>query len=161
MNSTQIESRAVPATMVNARIARLAEQVDVNFGALSTYRPLVGGEGVPVFTGVQTCAPGYRTRMHWHPYVELLFVIEGEALVYLEGREDEIQHLGPGDIVALPPHIPHVFGTSGEQPLRILGIHTQADRIVNFTDGTRTAAHGFATTDPDTGLPPAGRPQAY
>ena len=27
---------------------------------------------------IQTSAPGYVAPMHWHPYVELLFIIEGE-----------------------------------------------------------------------------------
>jgi len=135
------------------RVVRLAEQVDVNFGPLSTYRRLVGGGEVPAFTGIQSCEPGYMTRMHWHPYVELLFVIEGEAIVYLEGGEDGAERLGAGDMVALPPDIPHVFGNAGTETLRILGIHTSAERVVNFTDGTQTGAHGFVDYSGGAGAP--------
>jgi len=131
------------SNLTEPRIARLAEQADVNFGPLSFYRRLVGGDEVPVFTGIQTCESGYMTRMHWHPYIELLFVIEGEATIYLEGREDAAEKLGAGDMVALPPNIPHVFGNAGQKTLRILGIHTAPERVVNFTDGTMTQAHGF------------------
>lgn len=143
--------------MTEPRIVRLAEQPDVNFGPLSTYRRLVGGDGVPAFTGIQTCAPGYMTRLHSHPYIELLFVVEGEAVVHLEGRENDVKHLGTGDMVALPPHIPHVFGNAGTRTLRIMGIHTSPERVVNFSDGTKTAGHGFV----DYGTPPgagAGAP---
>ena len=129
--------------LTDARITRLAEQADVDLGPLSTYRRLVGGDGVPVFTGVQTCESGYMTPLHSHPYVELLFVIEGEATVYLEGREHAAQTLGAGDMIALPPDIPHVFGNAGGRSLRILGIHASPERVVNLADGTRTGAHGF------------------
>lgn len=141
--------------LTEPRIARLAEQADVNFGPLSLYRRLVGGDEVPVFTGIQTCASGYMTRMHWHPYVELLFVIEGEATIYLEGREDAAEKLGAGDMVALPPNIPHVFGNAGDKTLRILGIHTSPERVVNFTDGARTQAHGFVDYG-DSAVAPTG-----
>jgi len=124
-------------------IARLAEQEDVDFGPLSTYRRLVGGDPVPVFTGVQTCAPGYMTKFHAHPYSELIFVIEGEATFSFEGRDGESQTLQAGDMVALPPGIPHAFRNSGTTTLRILGIHTSPERVVEFSDGTRTGAHGF------------------
>lgn len=137
------------------RIARLAEQMDVNFGPLATYRRLVGGDEVPVFTGIQTCNPGYMTKMHWHPYIELLFVIEGEATVYLQGREDRADTLQRGDMVALPPGIPHVFGNAGKATLRMLGIHCSPERIVNFVDGTHTGAHGFVSYDAD-GKPASG-----
>jgi len=147
-------------TLTEPRIARLAEQSDVNFGPLSSYRRLVGGGEVPVFTGIQSCEPGYMTRMHWHPYIELLFVIEGEATVYLEGRENAAQRLVAGDMVALPPDIAHVFGNAGTKTLRILGIHTSPERIVNFVDGTRTSAHGFVDYGTGAGGPLAGSVQA-
>jgi len=139
--------------MTEPLIVRLAEQPDVNFGPLSVYRKLVGGDRapVPVFTGVQSCAPGYETRLHSHPYTELLFVVEGEAFVYLEGREHVRHRLTPGDMVALPPKIAHVFGNAGSGTLRLLGIHTSPERIVDFSDGTDTGRHGFV----DYGGPPA------
>ena len=146
--------------LTDARITRLAEQVDVDFGPLSTYRRLVGGDGVPVFTGVQTCESGYMTPMHSHPYVELLFVIEGEATVYLEGREHAAETLRAGDMVALPPDIPHVFGNAGSRTLRILGIHTSPERVVKRADGARTGAHGFTDDKSGASADPAGQRKA-
>ena len=60
-----------------AKIARLSESEAVSFGPLAHYNKLTGDDGLPIFTGVQTCKPGYQTPLHWHPYVECLFVIEG------------------------------------------------------------------------------------
>ncbi|MBL8381682.1 MAG: cupin domain-containing protein [Burkholderiales bacterium] len=131
-------------TLSAPRIARLSEASDQDFGPLSTYRRLLGGEGMPVFTGVQTCAPGYRTPLHSHPYVELLFILEGEAAVYFEGDTAPAHTLGPGDIVALPAELPHAFGTAGAAPLRLLGIHANPERIVAVRDGTPVDANGVA-----------------
>ena len=54
-----------------AKIIRSAEVEPTAFGPLSDYRRLTGQDGHPLFTGVQTCAPGYATPLHWHPYVEI------------------------------------------------------------------------------------------
>ena len=109
-----------------ARIARLSEAPAVSFGPLSHYQRLTGEDGMPVFTGVQTCQPGYATPMHWHPYVECLFVLEGTMEAWLEG-----QQLSPGDMIALPACTPHVFRNAGDGVLRLLGIHASPTRIVH------------------------------
>ena len=36
-------------------------------------------------TGIQTSQPGYETRVHSHPYVEVLTVIEGRGEAWLDG----------------------------------------------------------------------------
>ena len=43
-----------------ARIARLSETETVSFGPLAHYNKLTGDDGLPIFTGVQTCKPGYQ-----------------------------------------------------------------------------------------------------
>lgn len=67
-------------------IARLSEAPAVSFGPLAHYQRLTGEDGLPVFTGVQTCRPGYATPLHWHPYVEYLFVLYGTMEAWLEGQ---------------------------------------------------------------------------
>jgi mannose-6-phosphate isomerase-like protein (cupin superfamily) len=114
-----------------ARVIRSAEVEPTSFGPLAEYRRMTGQDGLPIFTGVQTCAPGYSTPMHWHPYVECLFVLEGTMEAFLEGQEDTPARLGPGDMITLPACAPHVFRTFGDQTLRILGIHASPTRIVN------------------------------
>jgi mannose-6-phosphate isomerase-like protein (cupin superfamily) len=117
-----------------AKVARLAESEPVSFGPLAQYRKLMGNDGWPVFTGVQTCHPGYRTPLHSHPYVEYLFVIEGTAEAWLAGDEDQPVHLESGDMIAFPADAPHVFRNSGDGELRLLGIHCSPTRIVNLRE---------------------------
>jgi hypothetical protein len=50
-----------------AKVIRSAEVEPTSFGPLAEYRRLTGQDGSPLFTGVQTCAPGYETPLHWHP----------------------------------------------------------------------------------------------
>jgi mannose-6-phosphate isomerase-like protein (cupin superfamily) len=97
-----------------ARIARLSESETVSFGPLAHYNKLTGDDGLPIFTGVQTCKPGYQTPLHWHPYVECLFIIEGAMDAWLEGQEDRPARLEVGDMIALPACVPHVFRNAGE-----------------------------------------------
>ena len=117
--------------LAQPRLARLAEADAVAFGPLADYRKLIGEDGFPLFTGVQTCRPGYVTPVHWHPYAEYLFVIEGSMEAWLDGQPDAVQRLGPGDMIALPANTPHVFRNAGEGELRLLGIHASPTRIVN------------------------------
>jgi len=116
-------------------IARLAESEPVSFGPLSHYNKLIGDGVQPIFTGVQTCAPGYQTALHWHPYVEYLFVLEGTLEAWVEGHQDEPNRLGVGDMIALPANTPHVFRNPGPATLRLLGIHHSPERVVNRVEG--------------------------
>ena len=118
----------------------------VEFGPLAFYHPLIADGDTPVRTGIQTSAPGYVAPMHWHPYVELLFIIEGEAEVWLQGEEDKPARLGAGDCVALPADIPHSFRTVGDQPMRLLGIHANPDRVVTYLD-RKSDASGYPVLD--------------
>lgn len=117
-----------------ARIARLSLADAVSFGPLSQYQRLTGDDGLPVFTGVQTCKPGYATPMHWHPYIEYLFVLDGVMEAWLEGQQDDAVRLHPGDLIALPACTPHKFCNAGDGELRLLGIHTSPSRIVHVVD---------------------------
>ncbi|MBY0329062.1 MAG: cupin domain-containing protein [Acetobacteraceae bacterium] len=117
--------------LADAKVVRLAEAEAVSFGPLARYQRLTGEDGHPLFTGVQTCQPGYATPLHWHPYVESLFVLEGSLEAWTEGREETPVRLGPGDMIVLPAGTPHVFRNPGDTVLRILGIHASPSRIVN------------------------------
>ncbi len=113
------------------KVSRLADAEKTSFGPLSDYQRMTGEDGHPVFTGVQTCQPGYATPLHWHPYVETLFVLEGTMEAWLEGQQDTPVRLGAGDMIALPACTPHVFRNGGDTVLRLLGIHASPTRIVN------------------------------
>lgn len=133
-------------TLQAVKVCRLSAASRVEFGPLAFYHPLVADGDTPVRTGIQTSAPGYVAPMHSHPYVELLFIIEGEAEVWLQGEEASPQRVAAGDCVALPAEIPHSFRTVGDRTMRLLGIHASPDRIVNYLDRT-SDAQGYPVLD--------------
>ncbi len=128
------------------KLKKLADAPHVDFGPLSYYNPLIADGDTPTRTGIQTAEPGYAAPIHSHPYVEILFIIEGEMEAWLEGGEDDPVCLGPGDSVALPANIPHAFRTAGDQTLRLLGIHSSPERIVTYLD-RESGADGYPILD--------------
>jgi quercetin dioxygenase-like cupin family protein len=91
------------------------------------------GAGVSVRTGIQTSPPGYETRPHSHPYVEMLTILEGEGEAWVDGLDGLIK-MEPGVTIALPANRAHSFRTVGDRPLVTFGIHTADKRIVNYRD---------------------------
>lgn len=134
------------ATPHPLKIGKVDDARRIEFGPLAHYHPLVADGDTPVRTGIQTSAPGYVAPMHWHPYTELLFIIDGEAEVWLQGGEDKPHFLKAGDCVALPPDIPHSFRTVGDKPMRLLGIHSSPTRVSTYFD-RKTDASGYPIVD--------------
>jgi quercetin dioxygenase-like cupin family protein len=64
---------------------------------------------------------GKTTPLHSHPEVdETLYMLEGEILVHIDGRE---QKLGPGGVVVFMRGIPHAFMVTSEKA-RMLALET-------------------------------------
>jgi quercetin dioxygenase-like cupin family protein len=118
--------------MTAPTVARLDTAEKIPFGPLSHYQPLANA--APIFTGVQTCQPGYETARHQHPYVETLFIIEGTMEAWLVGDETNPITLHTGDMISLPTDTPHAFRNPGPGVLRLLGIHNNPERIVYRLD---------------------------
>jgi len=97
----------------------------------STYQTVVGdAEGsTPVFIGIQTAPPGYRTALHSHPYMEVITVLEGEGEAWLEDTEGTVA-MKPGLTLVLPAGVRHWFSATGSAPLRIMGVHAAPHRTV-------------------------------
>jgi mannose-6-phosphate isomerase-like protein (cupin superfamily) len=117
-------------------VIRHDERPTLQFPGGATYQPIVGddtGPGMPIRTGIQTSPPGYQTRLHSHPYVEVLTVLEGRGEVWLAGEEGVVP-LEPGVSVALPANRPHAFRVVGDRPLVTYGIHTSGKRIVDYVE---------------------------
>ena len=131
--------------MVGIKVVRLAESEIVKFAPDSFYQPLLGDDAgtMPVRTGIQTCQPGYVASMHSHPYIEIIHILEGTAEAWVEGEEDSKVRLEAGDTIAMPAETPHSFRVVGDQPMRLLGTHVSAKRIVNYRDSGSTDAQGY------------------
>jgi quercetin dioxygenase-like cupin family protein len=64
---------------------------------------------------------GKTTPLHSHPEVdETLYMLEGEILVHIDGRE---QRLGTGGVALFPRGVPHAFLVTSERA-RILCLET-------------------------------------
>ena len=117
-------------------VIRHAERPTVDFPGGATYQPIIGddtGAGQPIRTGIQTSPPGYQTRLHSHPYAEVLTVLEGRGEAWLAG-EDEVVALEPGVSITFPTNRVHAFRVVGDRPLVTFGIHTFGKRIVNYVE---------------------------
>lgn len=78
------------------------------------------------FGGVGACVifveaqPGEGPRLHRHPYVELLIVLEGTA-TFTDGSSQ--REVGPGEMAVVEPRQPHGFVNRGTGILRQIDIH--------------------------------------
>jgi len=117
-------------------VIREEDRPVVDFPGGATYRTLIGddnGADIPIRTGIQTSEPGYATRVHSHPYVEVLTVIAGHGEAWLDGKAGTIA-MAPGVTISIPAGCVHGFRVLGEEPLVTYGIHTYPKRIVNYKD---------------------------
>ena len=121
--------------MNDAKVVRLDEVEVVKFGPSSVYQLIIGDdEGTTAIrTGIQTSQPGYATRLHSHPYVEVLTVLEGRGEAWLDGKDGTIA-MAPGVTISIPAGQLHGFRVVGDAPLVTYGIHTFPKRIVNYKD---------------------------
>ncbi len=60
-----------------------------------------------------------RVPPHGHVYDEVIYVVEGEGTLHLDGKATPI--FG-GSCIHLPPEIPHTLENHGPGPMRVLGV---------------------------------------
>ena len=120
------------------KVIRYEAAPPVAFGPLSEYRSLVSDDypDLTVRTGIQTARPGYETRRHWHPYVEILHILDGAAEAWEQGREQSKVTLRAGDTLVISARTWHSFRVIGDETLRLLGTHLSNKRVVHYDDGT-------------------------
>lgn len=62
--------------------------------------------------------PGGQTTPHAHPQTEeIYYLLAGEAEMQIEG---EVQSVGPGDAIAIPPGAVHTIRNTGKTTLKFL-----------------------------------------
>jgi mannose-6-phosphate isomerase-like protein (cupin superfamily) len=77
---------------------------------------------VTQFVGV---IPPGRAPFHSHTYDEVVYVVEGEGVLHLGGRDTP---LAPGSCIHLPPLVMHCLENVGAIPMRVLGVfHPSGD----------------------------------
>jgi quercetin dioxygenase-like cupin family protein len=81
---------------------------------------------------------GTAAPWHMHPGAqEILFVIEGNVTVEIEGRAATV--LKPGQIALIPAEIPHLARNEGSGGARALVTHSRADKEKPFVVAVKRA----------------------
>jgi (S)-ureidoglycine aminohydrolase len=76
----------------------------------------VGSHDVTQFLGVIDPS---RVPAHGHVYDEVIYVVEGEGTLHLDGKSTPI---AAGSCIHLPPRIAHTLENHGPGPMRVLGV---------------------------------------
>jgi mannose-6-phosphate isomerase-like protein (cupin superfamily) len=108
------------------RVVHYDERPALPAGKDREFRYLVhrdtGSPDVTQFIG--TIPPG-RAPSHSHVYDEVIYVLDGEGTVHVEGRSFPI---APGTCMHLPPLVEHALENGGSTPMRVLGVfHPSGD----------------------------------
>jgi quercetin dioxygenase-like cupin family protein len=74
----------------------------------------------PISAYIVHAPPGKGPPLHTHPYVEVIFMIEGKATVTIG---DDTREVEAGAIAVVPAETPHRFVNCGDTILRQLDIH--------------------------------------
>ena len=76
-------------------------------------------------------APGDGPRLHTHPYVEVLIVLEGTA-TFDDGESK--REVGAGEMAVVPAGQAHAFVNSGTGRLRQIDIHVSPKFVTDWLD---------------------------
>ncbi|MGU7770470.1 cupin domain-containing protein [Burkholderia sp. MR1-5-21] len=105
-------------------------------GASTT--PLVGRSvGSDSFiTGYTSFAPGVEIPFHSHNCQESVVLVEGDAILDIDGLEFRLK---PLDTTFIPPNVPHRFrNVSTTVPMKILWIYARPDATRTLADSGET-----------------------
>ena len=130
------------STTLEARVLRPSEikSHDRGGGAKTTplVSPAIGAQGF--INGITEFAPGAAIPFHSHNCEESVVLLEGEAMLDIDGREIPVK---PFETTWIPPNVSHRFrNLSATQPLKILWIYarTDATRTLTATGETRAVS---------------------
>jgi mannose-6-phosphate isomerase-like protein (cupin superfamily) len=87
--------------------------------------------GATVSLILDNSGPGGGPRLHKHPYDETWVVERGE-LVFQLG--EELYDVGSGDVVIVPPDVPHKFTNKGPERSRMVCIHASPRMITEWLE---------------------------
>ena len=108
------------------RVVRYDEQPSLPATPNREFRYLVNQEAgcLEVTQFVGTIPPG-KAGYHSHAYDEVVYVIEGEGLLHLDGQASPLR---PGTCMHLPPLNEHCLENTGPTPMKVLGVfHPSGD----------------------------------
>ena len=122
-----------------AAVLRPADLPCHDRGGGASTTPLVGPScGASAFiNGITSFAPGTRIPFHSHNCEESVMLLEGEAMLDVEGQPSV--RLQPMDTTWLAPNVPHRFrNLSDTRPMKILWIYARTDATRTLTESGQT-----------------------
>jgi quercetin dioxygenase-like cupin family protein len=107
--------------------------VPAAWGGLTWYANRALGNSDALTLGQCVIRPGCHNPLHSHPNCsELLLVVQGRIAHAIEGGATI--EMGPGDVMAIPPHVPHNAHNIGETDAILIVVFTSADRETKGED---------------------------
>jgi mannose-6-phosphate isomerase-like protein (cupin superfamily) len=94
--------------------------------------PEVGCTSVTQFIGL---VPPGRAPDHFHTYDEVIYVLDGDGVLYVEAEEATLR---AGSCIHLPARLVHCLANTGRSELRLLGVFRPAGSPAEayYPDGT-------------------------
>ena len=87
--------------------------------------------GAPISAYIVNAPPGKGPPLHTHPYIETIFMLEGQAKVTIG---EETREVAAGAIAVVPANTPHKFVNSGDGMLRQIDVHASPKFIQTNLD---------------------------
>jgi mannose-6-phosphate isomerase-like protein (cupin superfamily) len=108
------------------RTVRFADREVMHAKPDREFRYLVNEDvGCPDVTQFVGLIPPGRAPMHSHSYDEVIYVVEGQGVLHLDGTETPI---AAGTCIHLPPRKEHCLENTGGGTMRVLGVfHPSGD----------------------------------
>lgn len=120
------------------RVLRPSDMPSHDRGGGARTTPLVGpsiGAGAFI-NGITSFAPGTAIPFHSHNCEESVMLLEGDAMLDIDGQEIRLQ---PMDTTWIPPNVSHRFrNLSPTQPMKILWIYARQDATRTLTESGLT-----------------------
>jgi len=118
---TAPEPSGIEENGVRKVTVRVADQPTIPAGKDREFRfvinPDAGCRDVTQFVG---WIPPGRAPTHYHLYDEVIYVLDGDGVLHLEGQPDT--PITTGTCIHLPPPVQHCLENTGDRPLRVLGV---------------------------------------
>jgi quercetin dioxygenase-like cupin family protein len=93
--------------------------------------PDAGCQEVTQFVG---WIPPGRAPTHYHLYDEVMYILDGDGVLHLEGLPDT--PITTGTCIHLPPPVEHCVENTGDRPLRVLGVFHPAGNAAEAYEET-------------------------
>jgi quercetin dioxygenase-like cupin family protein len=105
-------------------------------GARTTPLVMPGCGATRFINGITEFAPGAKIAFHSHNCEESVMLLEGHAILDIDGEEHELK---PLDTTWIPPNLPHRFRNLSEtQPMKILWIYASVNATRTLTESGET-----------------------